>query len=103
MSFAADDRRLAAMHGYRPVGAVEAAWEPHSYDDTPRVCRPWYPPDWCPAHRRRVPAMAINLRPPRDPKPWGFLNAISRAFRVVRRDVWHAREARLRATWESYG
>ena len=25
------------------------------------------------------------------------------AFAHVRRDVWHAREARLRATWESYG
>jgi len=29
--------------------------------------------------------------------------ALREAFRAVRRDVWHARESRLRATWESYG
>jgi hypothetical protein len=51
----------------------------------------------------RIPAMVINLRGPHPEKPWRFLNALSRAYRHVRRDVWDARESRLRAKWESYG
>lgn len=30
-------------------------------------------------------------------------HALREAFRKVRRDIWDARESRLRAKWEGYG
>ena len=46
--------------------------------------------------RQAHQAMLSRFAEPRD-------RAFRAAFTSVRREVWDARESRLRATWESYG
>ena len=53
MTFAADDARLSAMHGYE-------AWAPHEHGDS--ACRPWYPPGWCTEHAGRLRALSESFR-----------------------------------------
>jgi hypothetical protein len=74
--FAAIHNRLAPMQGYEVIPFSRAQWKPLTL-----------------AASR--PADAFDLRA-RD-------LAFRTVFRTVRREVWDARESRLRATWESYG
>lgn len=78
----------------REVAAPD--WTPHGYDGSPRACRPWYPPHWCPVHADALTA--------------GHRRAFAESFRRVRQSVWGYRQAVLEASlrpqgddWAGYG
>jgi hypothetical protein len=60
-------------------------------------------PDFRAGYERTEPWPATELAVYDYAQPLAYQAACREALRRVRRDVWDARESRLRAKWESYG